>query len=368
MESFRWGKHFVTGLSEVDNQHHKLVDIINQFGNLLAENDVQMQDVKSLFGELADYAVYHFQEEEKLMEEVKVDARHQDHHLRIHKSFLEDVTSLYSGISQDNLDQADTLLQFLIHWLAYHILGQDQDMGRQIKAIQSGMSPHEAYDKLEQQRDSATAPLTDALNGLFEVVSARNRELKHLNESLEAKVAARTRELSEANLQLEELSLTDVLTGLPNRRHAMRRLSTLWDEALQNNSPLVCMMIDADHFKEVNDTYGHDAGDAVLIALARSLQHSLRNDDVVCRLGGDEFLIICPNTDKEGGLHIAELTRKTISELRVSTGGEPWHGSISVGVASRLHDMGSFEELIKLADKGVYAAKESGKNCVKTAN
>lgn len=367
MESFQWGKHFVTGLSEVDNQHHHLVDILNQFGNLLAENDVQMQDVEKLFGELADYAVYHFQEEEKLMKAVKVDKRHLTSHVHVHQSFLEDVTALYSGISQNTLDRADTLLQFLIHWLAYHILGQDQDMGRQIKAIQSGMDPHEAYEKLEQQRDSATAPLTAALNGLFEIVSVRNRELKQLNESLEEKVAERTRELSEANQQLETLSLTDVLTGLPNRRHAMERLSSLWHEALQNDSPLACMMIDADHFKEVNDTYGHDAGDEVLVALAKSLLHAMRNDDVVCRLGGDEFLIICPNTDREGGLHAAELTRKTVSELRVPTGGEPWHGSISVGVAARLRDMKSFEELIKSADKGVYAAKEAGKNCVKAA-
>jgi diguanylate cyclase (GGDEF)-like protein/hemerythrin-like metal-binding protein len=366
MESFQWGKHFVTGLSEVDKQHHHLVDLINQFGNLLADNDVRMQDVDSLFGKLADYAVYHFQEEEKLMAEVRLDARHLYHHVGVHKSFLGDVTSLYSGISQDTLDQADALLKFLIHWLAYHILGEDQDMGRQIKAIQSGMNPHEAYDKLEQERDGATAPLIDALNGLFELVSTRNRELKHLNESLEENVASRTRELSEANLQLEELSLTDVLTGLPNRRHAMRLLSTLWDEALQKNSPLVCMMIDADHFKEVNDVYGHDAGDEVLRKLAKILQHSLRNDDTVCRLGGDEFLIICPNTDKEGGMHIAELTRKAVSDLRVPTGDGTWHGSVSVGVAYRLPDMKSYEELIKTADKGVYIAKEDGRNCVRT--
>lgn len=237
MESFHWDKHFVTGLTEVDNQHHHLVDMLNQFGNLLAENDVQMTDVDRLFGELADYATYHFRDEEKLMEEAKVDTRHRDHHLRIHEGFLNDVTSLYSAVSQDNLEQANRLLQFLIHWLAYHILGQDQDMGRQIKAIQSGMDPKKAYEKLEQQRDSATEPLTDALNGLFELVSSRNRELKELNESLEEKVAARTKELSEANRQLEELSLTDVLTGLPNRRHCMRYLSTLWDAAVQKKLP-----------------------------------------------------------------------------------------------------------------------------------
>ncbi|MBC8207692.1 MAG: GGDEF domain-containing protein [Desulfobulbaceae bacterium] len=368
MKYFHWGTHFVTELTEVDEQHRHLVDLINQFSNLMAENVIHVEDVDRLFNQLGDYAVYHFQEEEKLMSELKVDPLHLNHHIDVHKSFLDEVTSIYSGISIDNLDQASTFLKFLIHWLAYHILGEDQDMARQIKAIQSGMKPHEAYEKLEQERDSATAPLIEALNGLFEQVSMRNKELKQLNESLEEKVALRTKELYEANLHLEELSLTDVLTGLPNRRHAMRSLSRLWDEALQKDASLVCMMIDADHFKEVNDTYGHDAGDAVLKELAKTLQHSLRNDDIVCRLGGDEFLIICPNTDIQGGIHIAEMTCKAVSEIRVPTGGEPWHGSISIGVASRLPEMKSYEELIKDADQGVYAAKKAGKNCVKTTH
>ena len=194
MKSFYWGAHFVTGLTEVDEQHHHLVDIINQFSSLLAENVIHVDDVDRLYNQLADYAVYHFQEEEKLMSEVKVDTLHLNHHIDVHKGFLDDVTSIYSSISMDNLDQASTFLKFLIHWLAYHILGEDQDMARQIKAVQSGMSPHEAYENLEQERDSATAPLLEALNGLFEQVSIRNKELKQLNESLEEKVALRTKE------------------------------------------------------------------------------------------------------------------------------------------------------------------------------
>ncbi|MCP3874664.1 MAG: bacteriohemerythrin [Desulfobacteraceae bacterium] len=368
MDSFQWGEHFLTGVSDVDNQHKHLVDLINELGRSLTEDGILIQDVDDIYNELSEYAVHHFQEEENLMSKIKLDALHLNRHIDVHKGFLDDVISIYSNISQDNLDPASDLLRFLTHWLAYHILGDDQDMAKQIKAIKSGVSPREAYDKLEQERACATAPLLEALNGLFELVTTRNKELKQLNESLEEKIELRTRELSEANRHLEELSLTDVLTGLPNRRHAIRCLSKLWEEALQNDSPLVCMMIDADHFKEVNDTYGHDAGDAVLIELAKTLQHALRSDDTVCRLGGDEFFIICPNTDKEGGMHIAELTRKAVSELRVPTGGEPWHGSISIGVASRSPDMKKIEELMKDADTGVYAAKEAGKNCVKTTN
>jgi len=367
MESFHWGKYFITGLRDVDEQHHHLVNLINAFGSLLTENNVLPKDIHHLYEQLSEYAVYHFQEEEKLMRDINVDPRHLQCHIDVHKGFLEEVSSIYSTISGKHLDQEKSLLAFLTHWLAYHILGQDQDMAKQINAIQSGMSPRAAYDTLEQEKDGATKPLIDALNGLFDQVSMRNKQLKKLNNSLEEKVASRTKALSEANLKLEEISLTDVLTGLPNRRHAMRFLSTLWEKSLQREVPLACIMIDADHFKEVNDTYGHDAGDVVLRELAKTLQHSFRTDDLVCRLGGDEFLVICPDTDKNNAMHTAELTRKKISDLRVATGGIPWHGSISIGVASRFPEMKTYEDMIKMADKGVYAAKSAGKNCVRTA-
>jgi len=246
MESFQWGEHFITGLSEVDDQHHRLVDIINQFGSLLAENVLHIEDVDRLYNELADYAVYHFQEEEKMMSEVGIAPAYLDRHIEIHKGFLDDVKSIYSNLSLDDLDQPRPFLKFLMHWLAFHILGEDQSMASQVRAIQSGMSPLDAYEKMRQERSSATAPLLEALNGLFEQVSLQNKELKQLNDSLEEKVALRTKELSEANQHHEVLSFTDVLTGLPNRRHAMRSLSTIWDESVKNNSPLVCMMIDAD--------------------------------------------------------------------------------------------------------------------------
>ena len=126
-------------------------------------------------------------------------------------------------------------------------------------------------------------------------------------------------------------------------------------------------MVDADGFKAVNDRHGHDAGDVVLCTLARELQHGVRTDDVVCRLGGDEFFVICPATDGDGARTVAEHLRETVSALRVAAGAGVWHGSISVGIGSRQPAMGGYEELIKAADQGVYAAKRAGRNCVRTA-
>lgn len=365
MPSFDWDQNFVTGIPSVDKQHQSLVDLINEFGDLLSQNRVQMEDIDRVFKHLADYAGHHFHEEEELMTRVGVDPRHRDAHVGEHRKFMQETTEMYARVEDGNSHAARELLDFLSHWLAYHILGEDQNMARQIAAISAGTDPASAFADGERKTESSTEPLLRALKGLFAMVSARNEELLHLNQSLEDKVSNRTRALSDLNRRLEELSLTDVLTGLPNRRHAMQQLAMLWEESVAKDSPLVCMMIDADHFKEINDLYGHDVGDKVLRQLALTLQHAIRNDDFVSRLGGDEFFVICPATSEQGGMQVGEAIRRVVSELRVDTGGEPWCGSVSIGVACRKPGMLSHEELIKAADQGVYLAKKAGKNCVR---
>jgi diguanylate cyclase (GGDEF)-like protein/hemerythrin-like metal-binding protein len=368
MESFIWDKHFVTGLTEVDLQHHHLVDVINKFGELLTQRQgVAFDDIEKVFGELAAYAQYHFTEEESLMDKAGVDPRHSEHHRQEHAKFFEEVAQMHAVISRDNPDTAKPLLKFLIYWLAYHILGSDQSLAKQIKAIQAGQSPADAYLAEERMKEGAVEPLLHALNGLFRQVSERNLELQLLNQTLETRVAERTAELANANRQLEEIALTDVLTGLPNRRHAMRRLAQAWDESIKENTPLACMMIDADGFKQVNDNHGHDAGDEVLRQLSRNLRYELRTDDIVCRLGGDEFFVICQNTQLEGAAKLAEKLRQAIAALRVPAGNSEWRGSISLGVAVRKEGMNHFEQLIKAADECVFTAKKNGRNCVAIA-
>ncbi len=211
MKSFHWNKNFETGLFEVDRQHQHLVEIINRFGGLLAENKVVFDHIETVFKELANYAQYHFQEEERLMAEIKVDKRHLNHHVEAHRIFLHEVSTMHSGISKDNVESAKHLLDFLTHWLAYHILGQDQDMARQIVAIQAGMESAQAYDNEEKKRDNATEPLLEALSGLFDQVSARNKALVELNLNLEKKVEERTRQLTETNQSLQN-ALDEVKT------------------------------------------------------------------------------------------------------------------------------------------------------------
>jgi len=366
MESFTWGTNFETGIQEVDDQHRKLVELINRLGSQLAENNMADRHVENLLQELVNYTQYHFKEEAGLMVHYELDSRHYNQHLRAHKSFIDDVTCLTQQPKKGDADEGKSLLEFLIHWLAYHILGCDQNMARQIAAIDGGASPVDAYLAEDKNVSESTEPLLAALNGLFRQVSRRNKELSLLNQNLETIVEERTRELVKANTDLEILALTDVLTELPNRRHALLQLHHLWNESRQLSSHLACMVIDADGFKTINDSFGHDAGDVVLKRLACELQHSVRSDDIVCRMGGDEFLIICPNTPLEGALLIAETTRDNIARLRVPAGDGVWPGSISVGVAANDNDISSINDLLKAADDAVYMAKNAGKNCVKT--
>lgn len=361
MDSFQWDSCFVTGLAMVDEQHHKLVDLINQFGNLLMQaQGASAEDIEHLFGELANYARYHFQEEEGLMVGSGLHPNYLARHRKDHAQFLQDVTTMHASMAHASRDDAHVLLNYLTNWLAYHILGSDQRMAWLITAVKAGSSTDEANVAYQNSLDPATATLLQAMNRLFDHVSERNRALFDLNQTLEARVAERTQEL-------ENMALTDVLTGLPNRRHAMRVLENEWQNSASRGTPLACLMIDADGFKSINDTHGHDAGDEVLRQLARQLRSSVRTDDMVFRLGGDEFFIVCARTPLEGARQVAEKVRKDVAGMRVAAGDGEWRGSISVGVAVRNPAMAGMDDLLKRADEGVYAAKRNGRNCVAVA-
>ncbi len=358
MDSFQWDSHYVTGLNDVDEQHHKLVSLINRFGCQIARDQLVLQDIEAVLSELWDYTQHHFSDEETLMAQKGVDARHIEEQIKDHQYFLNEILEYRATLSIQDRNTLKSLLKFLTQWLAFHILGADQNMAKQIAAIDSGMSPTQAYNLEQMQSSNATTPLLTALNGLFDQVCAQNQQLKLLNQSLEEKVTARTQALLDANIHLEKLSNTDPLTGLYNRRYAMEKLGQLWYQSTPTHG-LACILIDADNFKSVNDTYGHDAGDKVLCELARLLVHNLRSDDLVCRLGGDEFIIICPHTDLQGIKLLATELQSRVADMTVSIGENVWLGSISVGVAVQSVDMTHYHQLIKQADRSLYRAKSS---------
>lgn len=169
-------------------------------------------------------------------------------------------------------------------------------------------------------------------------------------------------ELAISNRKLQRYALTDQLTGLQNRRAGMESLSQAWSFCERSGEPMAMMMIDIDMFKEVNDAHGHATGDKVLIEVAAAIRASARKEDSVCRMGGEEFLIHCRNTDLNSALSAAERLREKISRLKVVTEGTELSVTISIGVASRDSDMSDPGALVNAADKALYVAKKGGRN------
>jgi diguanylate cyclase (GGDEF)-like protein/PAS domain S-box-containing protein len=158
---------------------------------------------------------------------------------------------------------------------------------------------------------------------------------------------------------LKQLSNADALTGLFNRRYLDESLAQEFERAHKSGRPLAVLMFDVDHFKKFNDTYGHDQGDRVLQAFARTTMECVRNLDIACRYGGEEFLVIATETDQEGGYILAERIRQAVEAMRV----DGLSVTTSIGVAG-ITETGAEtpSQLVELADAALYRAKEAGRN------
>lgn len=169
-------------------------------------------------------------------------------------------------------------------------------------------------------------------------------------------------ELAISNRKLEHYALTDLLTGLPNRRAGMTALAQAWNAANRSGQPVAVMMIDIDRFKSVNDTHGHALGDKVLIEVAEAIRDAARKDESISRIGGEEFLVICHHADLNSTLRAAERLRQRVKALRVRVGEAQIQTTISIGVAGKEADMAQADALVNAADKALYAAKNGGRD------
>jgi diguanylate cyclase (GGDEF)-like protein len=170
-------------------------------------------------------------------------------------------------------------------------------------------------------------------------------------------------ELADANARLKDQVLHDTLTGLYNRRYAMERLAQEWALSKRGDRTLSCLMLDIDHFKGVNDQYGHIVGDEALKLVAHTLRQTARGQDVVCRYGGEEFLVICPDTKMNEAHECAERLRTNVAEQKlVLKSGVELKMTISVGGVEKKESIDSMEKLLICADNNLYAAKKAGRN------
>jgi len=172
--------------------------------------------------------------------------------------------------------------------------------------------------------------------------------------------------LEVARRRLREMAMTDALTEIPNRRYAMKRLEKEWANSSRVRSAMSVIILDVDHFKAINDEYGHDVGDTVLWSTAQAIQKSLRRGDTCARIGGEEFLVICPNTGAEGAEQLADRIRASVEENHFQGPDFPSHVTVSLGVGYRTVGILSIDQLMKMADQAVYQAKGTGRNRVVT--
>ncbi|MBI3444004.1 MAG: diguanylate cyclase [Magnetospirillum sp.] len=164
--------------------------------------------------------------------------------------------------------------------------------------------------------------------------------------------------------ELRRLATTDVLTGVFNRRHFMEMAGAEVDRARRHQRPLVALMLDIDHFKRVNDTYGHPVGDIAIKALADTCLQEIRHEDVLGRLGGEEFAIALTETDLDGALLVAGRLRLAVAAIRIQTDQGVVAFTTSIGVAERLEGDTSIDAMLSRADIALYSAKRSGRNKV----
>ncbi len=234
--------------------------------------------------------------------------------------------------------------------------------------------------RVMNERRFRRVPIVDDKNQLSGIVnvmdlqSATNAVLERRGRDLEVAVMERTAELQAANKKLEQLSVLDALTGLLNRRAMGEKLDEIHHLSRRYGNPYSVLLLDIDHFKDYNDTLGHVAGDQALIGVANLLRDAVRSCDFVYRYGGEEFLILMPETDDESVETVAERIRASTEALEIShpnssTG--PFV-TISVGHTSAggpgAPTRETWNEVVEAADRALYAAKARGRNCAVGSN
>jgi len=231
------------------------------------------------------------------------------------------------------------------------------------------MTSHDANDQLVEAFDAGInyyllKPLNHKI--LAALLRGAGREINTRQKVQRQKEELRRTytEVNITNRMLKAMALEDQLTELPNRRAGLEFLDKAWSRSTRDGESLMVMILDIDHFKKVNDTYGHDAGDEVLRATAAVMNNAIRDYDGICRFGGEEFLVVCPGAGVEIAAMVGDRIRRAVEKNQVDTAGFQGGVTISIGAAVREAETPSPKDLIKLADEALYAAKEAGRNKV----
>jgi len=301
------------------------------------------------------------------------------HKSRVIEDIIQKMVTHYNGIVSYKVNQVTIILSLLLTtifiaslsisiYLRKLVTSNLQRVGEATQKIAKG----EINTRITPITKDEFGQLASSINHMADALEISAIEMKELNEQLEDKVTVRTNELNEAKKALEainqqliaekvrliEIASTDELTGLFNRRAIIRTLDEQIKISARYQRPLTIMIVDIDHFKNINDQYGHIAGDEVLKKLALIFMSSIRNVDYVGRFGGEEFIFVFPNTSLEDSKHLIERIRSEVISSKFTLFNIQL--TFSGGVSEYVE--GTSMELIHLADKRLYLAKESGRN------
>jgi len=207
--------------------------------------------------------------------------------------------------------------------------------------------------------------LGEAFNQMADAIEHRDRELRELAAGLELTVDERTAELREQNVVLEQMAITDPLTKIYNRRFFFELAEKEYKRAARFGHPLSVAIIDIDHFKKVNDTYGHQVGDQTLINFTKFCLENIRSVDIFARYGGEEFVILMPETESQAAQNSAERLQKLVQQTPMTPGEQQILITISLGIAcwDGKQEL-TFDALLVRADRALYQSKEQGRNRV----
>lgn len=253
-----------------------------------------------------------------------------------------------------------TVIPCIRRQLSDHIHGM-KAMFDAIRDLAAGMAPR----PLPAGQTGELGYLSLAFNDMASRLLASRKALVDANQNLELRVADRTRELSEAATKLDKMASTDALTGLANRRYYTEQSILKFERSITRDKDLVCLLVDLDNFKTVNDKLGHQMGDQLLCLASEVLKGACRGDDLVARLGGDEFILVMEMAEVAVAQRIAErLLAEFIRRSREMLAGQnlPAWPSMSIGISSRKTcNAITFDDLVAAGDGALYQAKGHGK-------
>jgi len=471
-EIFPWNNNFETGIAMIDEQHQKLVYLINKVANHFTQFS-EANVIHQVLNELSDYTLYHFQSEEKIWDEFLPEATETLQHQQTHQDFIDKIMSFREKDLLSDEKTTHELLAFLTHWLSFHILDTDRYMAHIVLAMQAGNNFSQAKEIAQNKVNHSTQLLISTILNMYDTLSSKTLKLmreisrrqqaeerarvlqsaidtsleaifitdhqgmmmdanpafcKHVNRTWEQLSTNNIRQLTPSLFEQEKiqqawqhtdqhghwageirtvnaqgiqeaawLSLSsvtntygmithysgvlssasplikekdmlevevnyDALTRLPNRRLFHERLKQAISRSERNKNMFAVCFLDLDGFKDVNDRYGHDAGDTLLCAVSRQIEQAIRKTDSVARIGGDEFAILLEALNDRDD--VTSILQKVLQYIQkpIFIASDRVNVSASMGIAVYPDDSLEPKLLLTKADQAMYMAKHAGKS------